>query len=326
MDFRSKISNDKPLVTIGVLSYNYSAYVIDTLNSIFEQSYDNIQLFIIDDFSTDNSVALINDWLEEKNINCQFIIHEKNYGRNRACNTIISRAEGKYIALFSSDDIMLPLRIEALVNEMENVNDEYAVCYTDAELMNEHGEYRGLYSKRHNLQFLEGDVFEEYYKRRFVICAPAIFFRKNIFKIIGQYDEKVTIEDYEMWMRLLPNFKVKYCDYVGIKYRIKENFVMSATETLTDRRTYHRNRIYIYCKLFKQLTGQDKWLAIRNDLVIKINYHLIHLKGLSVGDFWRIVLYLIRHSFYNFSVVKILKLEVKALIDVYKSNLVPANN
>jgi glycosyltransferase involved in cell wall biosynthesis len=324
MDFRTKLKSDKPSVTIGVLSYNYSPYVIETLDSIYSQTYDQIQLIIIDDYSTDNSVALIKDWIKEKNVAVEFIVHEKNYGRNKACNTIIKKAEGKYLALFSSDDTMMPHRIEKQVEVMEGASGEYAVCYTDAELMNEKGEARGLYSLKHQLNHLEGDVFEQYYYRRFVICAPAIFFRTEIFKTIGNYDEKVTIEDYEMWMRLLPKFKVKYCNYVGIKYRIKESLTLTPVETLIDKRNYHRNRIIIYAKLFNLLQKENIWPSINKDVIRKINYHLIHLKDISTTDFCKILAFLIKNSFYKISVLKILKLQVKYSIVFYKPKPITA--
>jgi glycosyltransferase involved in cell wall biosynthesis len=296
--------------------------VIETLDSIFDQTYNNIQLIIIDDHSTDNSVDLIKDWIKSRNVTCELIVHEKNRGRNRACNTIIEKAKGKYIVLFSSDDTMLPGKVEAQVKVMENASDDYAVCYTDAQLMNENGEYRGLYSQTHKVNNIEGEVFEEYYNRRFFICAPTIFFRKNTFELIGNYDEKVTIEDYEMWMRLLPKYKVKYCDYVGIKYRIKENQALTQTQTLADKRYYHRNRIYIYAKLYNNLRSESKYPAIRKDLERKINFHLIHLKDVSTSDFFKFLFFLIKNSFYKISVIKLLKLQLKFFL-VYKSRIIP---
>ena len=96
MDIRTKHSNEKPLLTIAVLSYNYAAYVLDTLNSICKQTYPYIEFFIVDDCSTDNSVQLIKKWIEENQVTVTFIVHGVNKGRNTAINTILEKSSGKY--------------------------------------------------------------------------------------------------------------------------------------------------------------------------------------------------------------------------------------
>src|ERR1700712_4836961 len=108
MDFRTKTTSDLPLVSVGVFSYNYAMYVLDTLDSIHVQSYPHIELFVVDDGSTDNSVELIKQWIEDNNVDCTFIIYPENRGRNTAINNYITEATGKYIVIFASDDEMNP--------------------------------------------------------------------------------------------------------------------------------------------------------------------------------------------------------------------------
>lgn len=222
MDFRTRTTSDQPLVSIGVLSYNYAAYVLDTLDSIYNQTYPHIEFFIVDDCSTDESVELIQQWIEDNNVDCHLIVHPVNKGRNTAINTILDKAKGKYMVLFASDDEMNPRRIEEQVNLMEKAGEDYSVCYSDAALMNEQGEPRGLFSEKVKSPFLSGNVFEEYYFERFYMAAPTIMFRKSIYDKVGLYDPRLTAEDYDMWMRILPVAKVIHCEYIGTKYRIRE--------------------------------------------------------------------------------------------------------
>ena len=80
-----------PLVTIGVASYNDGKYIKETLDSILEQSYQNIEIIINEDCSTDNSLEVINDWLNNHNTNTnvQLLINEKNKGLCNSLNNII---------------------------------------------------------------------------------------------------------------------------------------------------------------------------------------------------------------------------------------------
>lgn len=77
-DFRGRsFDPQNKLITAGVASYNNASYVISTLESIYNQSYAPIELKIVDDASTDNSVSVINEWIKKKNVSVQFSVNEK---------------------------------------------------------------------------------------------------------------------------------------------------------------------------------------------------------------------------------------------------------
>lgn len=314
MDFRTSVNSDKPLVTIGVLSYNYAAYVLDTLNTILAQTYPHIELFIVDDYSTDNSVALIKQWIAEHIVDVKLIVHEVNKGRNTAINTILEHAQGKYIALFASDDEMLPRRVEEQVNVLEQVGDEYALCYSDAELINEQSEPRGFYFEENNMPMLEGDVFEEYYHGSFRIPAPSIMFRRSIYDRVGFYDARLWAEDFDMFMRILPLAKVAKCDYVGVKYRIKENYTPSPSRSFELDEIYHKDRIIIYQKLVALLDSLNKYSNIKEAAIKKIGFHLIHLKKMKSPGFHKMLRHLLGSSFYNIPYRRLFKMQVRQML------------
>ena len=92
----NKFVNQQPLVTIGVLSYNYSRYVIAALNSLLAQTYSNIEIIIIDDKSVENTPDLIDQWIKENNVSCMFIKNTENIGITRVSNKIVGLSKGKY--------------------------------------------------------------------------------------------------------------------------------------------------------------------------------------------------------------------------------------
>src|SRR5689334_20562589 len=98
---------EKPLVTVLNLSFNTGERILNTINSIREQSYANIEHIIIDDGSADNTATIIREWIDANKYPCQLIIHDQNKGICRSINEGLRMAKGKYFALIG-DDIMLP--------------------------------------------------------------------------------------------------------------------------------------------------------------------------------------------------------------------------
>src|SRR3954447_17643513 len=97
IDFRKrKHTDNNPLVTIGVLSYNYSLYIEDALNSLLTQTYPLIELIIIDDCSTEKfTCEIIENWIKVNNIQCTFIRNPKNLGITKVSNMLVQKAKGK---------------------------------------------------------------------------------------------------------------------------------------------------------------------------------------------------------------------------------------
>src|SRR5580704_8434369 len=100
-----------PLVSMIVVCYNQSRFVVETLESVKAQTYKPTQLVIIDDCSLDDSVTVIENWLRKNRIDCTFVRHKKNQGICKTVNEALSLARGKYLSPIASDDIWLPDKI-----------------------------------------------------------------------------------------------------------------------------------------------------------------------------------------------------------------------
>src|SRR5689334_1867763 len=95
-------SDNLPLVSILAANYNNARYVLESLESIKQQTYPNIELIIVDDASADNSPQLISDWLKTANIPHKYIVHEQNKGLCSTCNELLRNANGKYISFIAT--------------------------------------------------------------------------------------------------------------------------------------------------------------------------------------------------------------------------------
>lgn len=97
-----------PLISFIVTSFNYENYVIKTLESIKNQSYENIEIIVVDDKSTDNSVEKIKEFAKNNiNLSLKFIEHSENKGQMAAMQTGLSDANGQFTCFIDSDDILI---------------------------------------------------------------------------------------------------------------------------------------------------------------------------------------------------------------------------
>jgi glycosyltransferase involved in cell wall biosynthesis len=211
-----------PRVTVICLCYNQARFVREAILSVLSQTYSEIQLLVVDDASTDNSVSVIKECVASyPQIN--FIPLSKNSGNCKAFNLALLEAEGEFVIDFAADDVLLPDRISRGVAALTSAGDLYGVNFTDAEWIAEDG--RGLY--RHSVRFPhkiipEGDVYKDLVER-FFICSPTMMFRRKVIESLGGYDESLSYEDFDFWIRSSRNFYYCYTPEVLVKKRIVRN-------------------------------------------------------------------------------------------------------
>ena len=115
---------NSPLVSIGIPVYNVEPYIEKCMLSVLNQSYQNIEILVVDDLGTDRSMQIVDGFREShpRGDILRIIHHSKNCGIGEARNTIISNAKGKYIFFIDSDDYIELNTIEILINEAETLN------------------------------------------------------------------------------------------------------------------------------------------------------------------------------------------------------------
>jgi glycosyltransferase involved in cell wall biosynthesis len=217
----------RPLVSVIVSSYNNEQYVIETLESINAQSYNDIEIIIVDDKSTDNSVAVIEEWLKTRcRYSSQIIKHTINCGICKTLNDGIKSVNGKYIAICSSDDVMLQDKIATQVEILEKSGDNIAMLYSDAYLIDENSApIYGWFIQRQRQDFItppSGNIFNNLLKGNF-IPANATLIKKIVFESIGLFDEALEYEDYDMWLRIAEKYPIIYSQQPSLLYRIKKS-------------------------------------------------------------------------------------------------------
>lgn len=209
------------LVSTIVLSYNQSQFVLETLESIRAQTYKTTQLIIVDDCSSDASVATIERWLHENGIYCTFIRHRQNQGICKSLNDALTVATGKYVAIVASDDVWLPDKTALQVKIMESQPDHVGVIYSDAFQMDEKGDALPdmfIAAHRNLLQIPQGEVFNVLLEGNFIPAMTALI-RRSCYDKVGAYDETLPWEDWDLWLRLARHYSFLYSPVPLAKYR-----------------------------------------------------------------------------------------------------------
>lgn len=208
------MSKKPPLVSVIVPCYNHEKYVEETIESIVNQTYKNIELIVIDDGSKDASPQIIHKL--SKKYNFKFI-HRPNRGLSATLNECIELSKGKYVSVCASDDKLKLDKVEKQVKFMEN-NLHYGMCYGKVILFEDNGNETPLEIKHSR----GGWIFDDLIVNQFHIPAVSNMIRKSVFQDVGVFDENLWVEDWDMWLRIANKYQIGYLDEYLAYYRQHE--------------------------------------------------------------------------------------------------------
>lgn len=218
------------LVSVIIPAYNHRKYIQETLQSIINQTYGNIELIIINDGSTDDTHERISEmeFLLRENTVRYIYIDKDNEGVCKTLNRGLALAKGKYIVPFASDDVMYPDRIEKQVSYL-NHHPDFGVVYTDGYSKIADGPMKFDSSFLENnrfscyFNFCEGYIFQVLLKDIFLMPTATVCIKKECYEAVGNYDERLLCEDLDMFLRLSKVFKFGYIKEVLTIHRIHAN-------------------------------------------------------------------------------------------------------
>jgi glycosyltransferase involved in cell wall biosynthesis len=210
---------ETPQVTIICICYNQERFVEEAIKSVFDQTYQKIQLIVMDDGSTDGSAIRIKNSLVE-HPEVLFIHHASNMGYTKTLNEAVALATGEFIIDLAADDVLLPNRVKVGVTELERAGSEFGVHFSDGEIMNE----AGIFLRNHSDRFPhhavpQGDVYLSLISTYFIL-SPTIMYRKKVIESIGGYDPDLAFEDFDFLVRASRNFLFCYSPQALIRKRI----------------------------------------------------------------------------------------------------------
>lgn len=222
------------LVSIIVITYNSSEYVLETLESAKAQTYQNIELIISDDCSKDNTVELCQKWLDKNKdrfVRVELITTKKNTGISANCNRGVKNARGSWVKSIAGDDVLLPNCIYDFVeftqqyHECKLIHSRILIYKNTFDEINLIGENK-INEIFMDSKYTSGDQFSILLMRNQVM-APTVFINKQVLLDIGGFDESIPLcEDYPMWLNLTKKgFKFYFLNKVTVKYRLHDSSI-----------------------------------------------------------------------------------------------------
>ncbi|MGB5920496.1 glycosyltransferase family 2 protein [Arcobacter sp.] len=213
-------TNKQPLVTVIIPLYNAEKYISKTIDNVINQTYQNWEMIVVDDCSTDISRNIVKDY-EEKDHRIKLIESESNFGGPaRPRNIGVENAKGEYIAFLDADDIWLPQKLEKHLEFMKqndlNFSSHGAVLIDEKSEKIKSNNFLKDYYRKYKIHDLSQLI-----KGNFVYLSSAIL-KKDIFEKFNEEKYCIAVEDYYLWLNLLNNKDVKYAYYPVkfLKYRI----------------------------------------------------------------------------------------------------------
>lgn len=229
---------NKPLVSISVITYNSSKYVLDTLESIKEQTYSPLELVVSDDCSTDDTVAICRDWIEknkERFESTKVVVAPKNRGISANYNQGMDNCTGEYIKEIAGDDMLLPNCVEDYVHFATEHPDAY-FCFGRAIVFDGNEERRKHYEqffRYENYQLSPEEQYRSLLEEGNFICSATFFFnREKMIELGIRNDERIPMmEDYPKWINILDKGgKLSFLDKEVVKYRMSSTGLSSQKE------------------------------------------------------------------------------------------------
>lgn len=267
----------KPLVSICIPTYNSGAFVKRTLDSVLNQSYQNLEVIIVDDCSKDNTAEIVKVYTDPR---IKFYINKKNAGLTQNWNSSLKKATGKYIKLLCADDVIYKNCVEEEVKALEThptasmvignthiVNSDDKITLKVRKLSKE-----GLHDGKKLAK--KSILLKNYYG------APcSTLFRKDIIDKIGPFDEELRhIPDYDLWLRLSYEGDVYFVDKYLSAFRVHNvsntNQLMSGRKKeFTDEHRFMVKKHMKYGKI--KITNTD----------LKIHTAMRNLRSFRLGIF-----------------------------------------
>lgn len=253
------------LVSIVIPSFNHAAFIVEAIQSVLNQTYQNTEIIVVDDGSKDSSTNLIKDLILNYQGNKKIkLIEQPNLGAHKAIERGITDSNGEYIGILNSDDYFSENRVERLLQTMNDENADLVfsrVIHVDNEgvPLDLSNKMKHSYEEHKKLSDLYGDEF--------VLCGYNIaistgnfLFKRSLHNKIGPFKDYKTVHDWAYILKALASSKVSVCNENLLFYRVhKSNTIGTGYDDSNDCRE-------LLIEFFKIAHSQNRNIACPSEL------------------------------------------------------------
>jgi len=220
-----EIMNQK--ISVIIPTFNRGNLIRNSIKSVLNQTYKNLEVIVVDDGSTDNTKDVV-DKLEDERI--KYIKLEENKGGSNARNIGIQNSIGKYISFQDSDDIYYPDKLEMQFKNIIYKKSNFDFCKIKVIFNESYSKYYP--NRRQENSISNGNIFDELISRGNFISTQAILIKKNF---ISKYlfDPLIPrLQDFDLILRMIPKVKISYTKKVLVELHIQKDSITLSQEKL----------------------------------------------------------------------------------------------
>ena len=263
------MNEEHPFVSVIIPCFNGEKFIGEAIESVLNQTYQNWELIIVDDGSTDNSKKIIKQYcIADKRIH--YIQNKKNKGIPSTRNTGIKISNGEYIAFLDQDDLWMKDKLDLFIREFNRYDTKVGIIFSDIEIVFADDIIRRNYKKvnYYKIQKLNKRNFiKKLFTENFIITPSQVILRKECFNKLGLLDERLHGgDDYDFWLRATGEFNFKYLGIPLTKYRFHK-------ENTTKKIRYYMDEDVMVIILPKIITQYPFLKSIKNKIFSKLYYN-----------------------------------------------------
>lgn len=279
------------VVSVIVSTYNSSGFITETLESIADQIWHDLELIVTDDSSTDNTVEVCRQWIKENRdrfVQTELLTSDKNTGISANANRGLRAAKGEWVKFLGADDALKANCIEENMAFVANTP-EVKVLFSQVEVYRDNFEISNYIKTIPGVISYKGSILspastaDSQYRMLLlsdrIHFSPSLFIHRETLLSVGGFDERFPLmEDYPLWLNLTKaGYRLHFMDKVTVNYRRHSAAINNTNIDYLIRPTYFRSedfrRIYTYPHLPRdiRLNQQWNWIVSRPFISNKLN-------------------------------------------------------
>ena len=228
------------MISVIIPVYNGEGTIKETIESVLNQTFSDLEIIIINDGSTDSTLEILST-IDDSRIK---VFSYPNAGPSASRNRGIDNSQGEYISFIDADDLWTPDKLESQLQALKS-NPQAVVAYSWTDYIDERSQFlrKGLHPK------FKGNVYEELLKGNFLENGSNPLIQKDAFREVGNFDESlkcIGVEDWDMYLRLAAEYQFICIPSPQILYRVSSN----STSTKIDK--MEKAGLYVIQKNFAQ--------------------------------------------------------------------------
>lgn len=256
------------MISVVIPAYGQPDLLQDALESVNQQTVDQIEVIVIDDGSPnslDSIVASFGDW-------AQLVRHETNKGAAAARNTGIKHASGEQIAFLDADDIWKPTKLEKQLSVLENA-DDVGLVYTGFVQYELDGTEWERYPEA------RGNIYVDELERDRVHPTSTVMVRRDVLAEVGGFDTTLpSRQDYDLWLRITEHYEVDYVEEILVDKREQPDSISKDFDSRIE------GDLAVFEKVRERAADLDFWTRSR---IYSYHHHVIGRDYESNGDRWK---------------------------------------